>query len=76
MLEDLEYRKAWKLTYFTDEKNVVRVTRVLYNGKPARNRQEYVVSICKPNYRERMHIKRKGIENDLVLMPPKKSGKK
>lgn len=52
-LLDSDARQAVK---YVSEKEVIRATRRAYKGRRQRYREEVLISVCKPNYRERDFI--------------------
>lgn len=49
---------TYQIAFFETEKSVFRVTRKLYKGKPNKKQLELVVTYGKPNFRERILIKK------------------
>lgn len=71
---------ARKAVKYINEKQIVRASRVSYNGKFSKGNIQIVLTIGRPNYREREFIKscKKTKENfpikkiQLVFLPKKK----
>lgn len=58
VIENLLRTDAWRTTKFVSDKVIVRATRKTFNGKLSKQGNlELIVSIGKPNYKEREYIK-------------------
>ena len=58
VIECLMTANASRATKYLDEKNIVRVSRKVFNGKFSKGNVEIILTIGKPNFAEREFIKK------------------